>query len=187
MKIQVCSFKDTPEFLPINTTSRSTNWSRGLSPFVIPCVLSNGMTAKNVENAWQFSKVYKDQLSICSDIPSVEWYEWRKAGFEDSFAHRYPKGKGAIPLYTFYDGEQLSYIEARKKLYIPAYANNVRKTEAYKQLYELVIAGNDISLIDFDGYDYAKLNMSFDDVINCESRKMGHAFVLAMLLEGYLK
>lgn len=38
----------------------------------------------------------------------------------------------------------------------------------------------------FDGYNNKALGMSYDEVINCESRKMGHGFVLAMLLDGYL-
>jgi hypothetical protein len=41
-------------------------------------------------------------------------------------------------------------------------------------------------LWDFDGYDYQAFGLTFDQVINDPVRKMGHAFVIAMLLEGYL-
>jgi len=57
-----------------------------------------------------------------------------------------------------------------------------------KEMYEtdVEILGEDLYLLDFDGYDHKELDMSYDDVINCEKRKMGHAFVLAMLLEKYI-
>ena len=42
----------------------------------------------------------------------------------------------------------------------------------------------DIYLWDFDGYNHRELNMTFDDVLNCPHRKMGHAFVLCGMLEG---
>lgn len=38
----------------INTTSRSDNWSRSLSPFFCGlCELYGGYKSHNVENAWQ--------------------------------------------------------------------------------------------------------------------------------------
>lgn len=63
--IYVIGYRDkTPEgSLIINTTSRSKNWSRGLSPFFLnPGNLYGEYSAKNVENAWQYSKVYKEHL-----------------------------------------------------------------------------------------------------------------------------
>lgn len=38
----------------------------------------------------------------------------------------------------------------------------------------------------FDAYNHKELGMSYSDVMNLESRKMGHAFVLAMMLEKVL-
>lgn len=170
----------------VNTTSRSTNWSRGLSPFFVgPCKLYNDYEAKNVENAWQFCKVYKEHLDAAGN-PSDKYFEWAKKGWQDTFAHRYPMGRGAIPEYSWWDGKKLSYIEARKQIYIPLYANTVKNTEAFAELKELSQSNVDMWLQDFDGFNFRKLNMSYDDVINCESRKMSHAFVLAMLLDGFI-
>jgi len=45
----------------------------------------------------------------------------------------------------------------------------------------------DIVLWDFDGYDYHNAKMTMNDVINCPTKKMGHAFVLAMMLEEIVK
>lgn len=41
-----------------------------------------------------------------------------------------------------------------------------------------------IVLWDFDAYDYQKLGMTLDEVINNPNKKMGHAFILIMLLTG---
>ena len=50
----------TPEgYRRIDVTSRATDIFKTCSPFFVgPVFLYNGMTAKNVENAWQFAKVY---------------------------------------------------------------------------------------------------------------------------------
>jgi hypothetical protein len=62
----------------------------------------------------------------------------------------------------------------------------VVQTEAFKKLKEIYETNKVIYLWDFDGYDYLALNMTLKQVLNLESRKMGHAFVLAMLLKGEL-
>ena len=52
----------------VNTTSRSNDWSKGLSPFFLgPVDLYAGLSAKNVENAWQFAKVYPQHVDINGD------------------------------------------------------------------------------------------------------------------------
>jgi hypothetical protein len=149
-----------------------------------PVVTPHGI-AQNVENAWQYSKVYPEHVSDFGE-PMMDYWKWMKAGFENPRAVRYPMGKGRKPTYSYWNGECLSYIEARKKIYIPIYSKAVCKTEAFQKLKQIHESGQDMYLKDFDGYDHKALNMSYDDVINCETKKMGHAFVLAMLLEGYL-
>jgi hypothetical protein len=169
----------------INTTSRSTNWSRGLSPFLLgPVELYNGMISLNVENAWQFSKVYKEYTNNNED-PTPEYFNWANKGWNSKFAYRYPLGKGRKPLYSWWNGEKLDYITARKKIYYPLYSKTVEKTESYKILEKMYKETGELWLWDFDCYDHRKLNMNYDDVLNCPNRKMGHAFVLAMMLEGH--
>jgi hypothetical protein len=168
----------------INTTSRSNHWSRGLSPFYLgPVELYGGHVSLNFENAWQYAKVYEEDAD--DGEPSSRYWEWALAGWASEKAHRYPKGKGRKPLYSLWDGEKLSYVEARKKIYIPLYAREVRKTSAFAHL-KMLHDMDDVVLWDFDGYDHRKLGMSYDDVINSETRKCGHGFVLAMMLEGLL-
>ncbi len=55
MAITVVNFqyKLPEDAVVINTTSRSSNWSRGLSPFFLgPIYLYDGFVSKNIENAW---------------------------------------------------------------------------------------------------------------------------------------
>lgn len=189
--IHICGFKTENPPYTINTTSRSKmEWSRALSPFFLGPVRvpGNGLTiAQNVENGWQYSKCYKDQWDEESQQPLADWYEWRNTGFDKKSADRYPKGKGVKPVcsWTSLDGK-LGYIQARKRLYIPMYADCVVKTDAYQALKRIYKKYGEIYLWDFDAYDHHALGMSWQDVIECETKTMGHAFVLGMLLDGFL-
>ena len=186
MSVRVISYRDPREGIVVDTTSRSTNWSKGLSPFFVgPVPLYNGYSAKNVENAWQFSKLYQEYADENGD-PAETYFAWAKKGWNSDFACRYPMGKGKIPLCSVWQGQKLDYIEARKQIYIPLYAKAVVQTEAFAQLKKLYETSGTVTLIDFDGYDYLSLGMSLKDVVENPKRKMGHAFVLAMLLEEQL-
>lgn len=171
----------------INTTSRSSGWSRGLSPFFIgPVKLYSVAPCKEalkVENAWQYSKVYKQHDN---GWPTSFYFDWAKKGFENSIAVRYPMGKGAVPEYFYWNEEKLTYIEARRKIYIPLYKEAVSKTEAYKELKRIYKSRGEITLFCYDGYDHREFGFSWEDVINHPKLSMGHGFVLAMMLEDYL-
>ncbi len=170
----------------VSTVSSSGASIRELSPFILGPIIERGLWSENFENFWQFAKVYKEHLGRDGE-PSPDWYAWRAKGLEDEYAHRYPMGKGRIPEYSYWFEEHLGYIEARKRIYAPIYAKYVRKTIAYKLLKELYIEQGEVTLKDYDAYDHIKANVSLVDVINNPTRKMGHAFVLAMMLEGKLQ
>jgi len=168
----------------INVTSRSSRtWCHDLSPFFLgPCQLYDGIVSKNMENAWQYSKVYASQVDSQSREPTQVWRDWAKFGWNRVKADRWPMGQDASPEYSYWKGEKLGYVEARKKIYCPLYAEAVQKTEGFKTLKGLYETEEHIYLWDFDGYDYLKFGKSLKEVLNDPSKKMGHAFVLAMLL-----
>ena len=171
----------------INTTSRSNDWSKGLSPFFAgPVDLYSGYRSINIENAWQFSKCYEYYLEADNSV-GERYFKWAQDGWNDIKAHRYPMGKGVKPLFSYWDGEQLTYVEARKKIYIPLYAKAVQKTYAFGKLKKMHEENQNLYLWDFDGYDHKAVGASYDEVINNPDRKMGHAFVIGMLLEDHLK
>jgi len=174
----------------INTTSRASArdaWSRGLSPFHIgPVQLYEGAAAEtshNVENAWQYAKVYPVHVDK-EENPTQAYFDWAREGWRTRRAIRYPMGKGAVPLYSWWAGEKLSYVDARKKIYVPLYTKAVIDTKAFAKLRELHQTLDEIWLWDFDGYDHVELGMTLKEVLNDPARKMGHAFVLAMILEA---
>lgn len=166
----------------VSTVSKSqTAWERQLSPFVLgPCDLYDELTSRNMENAWQFAKVYREHLD--GDKIRPEYWEWAYRGWDDRRAHRYPMGKGRRPEFSLWCGERLGYVEARKRIYVMLYAEAVMRTQAYLHLRRLLNKHKDLTLLDYDAYDHHAMGMSLTDVLNNPHRKMGHAFVLAMLL-----
>lgn len=179
--VRVLGPRDPKEKNVIMTTSKYSE----LSPFVLgPSKLWHGHESLTMENAWQYCKVYKEHLDENRN-PSAEWFDWAHAGWANHRAVRYPMGKGARPEYSYWNSEKLTYVQARLKIYIPLYAKLVRVTDTYKKIKARYRAGEQITLWDYDGYDYLKLKRSLTDVIFDPTRKMGHAFVIAMLLEKH--
>lgn len=170
----------------INATSRSTGWGRGLSPFIITGGPTwTGDYAQNVENLYQFSKCYKCHVDSNGD-PTEEYFKWAKAGWASKTAMRYPMGKGAVPLYSYWNKKKYDYLEAKEKLYIRMYFRSVRLTDAYKRLEALYqdckVKNIDLVLRDFDAYNHIKLNMTPHDVMRSPNKKFGHGFVLMFML-----
>ena len=175
----------------IDTTSNSGQF-RELSPFILGRINIRelGIASENFENLWQFSKVYSEHIDEKGN-PSLKWYQWRENGFVDTKAHRYPMGKGRIPLYSYWNEKKLGYIDARKQIYATIYGEYVLQTNAFTRLSDLYgevsKQGTNLILLDYDAYDHRRLGMTLVDVINEPKRKMGHAFVLEMILEGVLQ
>ncbi len=192
----------------VNATSRSAEpWSRGLSPFFLgPVTVRPGdrpVRAENVENGWQYSKVYSDQT-----VPGPEGAEepglvhalWALRGWNNPKAVRFPRGRGAKALFSLHRGRRLSYITARLYVYVPLYleglCTSAEGRAAYARLAEEHAAATEegvpLALFDFDGYDHhLPRGGDFPDgaarfaaVLLSEKKKAGHAFILAALLDG---
>lgn len=165
----------------LDVTTHGSRW-RPLSPMLLgPVMLYGGLWSRTMENAWQYAKVYPGY-----ELGEAYW-PWARSGWDNPRAVRYPAGRGARPLYSAWAGDQLGYVTARKRIYIPLYAQAVRfyQQALFDRLRFLTVQG-DIALADFDAYDHRALGYSWDDVINDPDRKMGHGFVLAMMLEGII-
>jgi hypothetical protein len=167
----------------VDTTSRSRNWSRGLSPFFLgPVKLWGPHEARCVENAWQYSKVYPQHVGPDGE-PNGAWWDWSRGGWDLDRPMRHPMGRGKKPLYAHWDGRHLDYVPARKTIYLPLYRDAVRPTEAFAELVRVSQRNDHVVLRDFDGYDHRALGMTLEEVLDCRSRIMGHGFVLAMMLK----
>lgn len=168
----------------ISTVFHANDWSRGLSPFVLgPCPLYGEFEAANVENGWQYAKLYPAYATPTGEAAAAYW-PWATAGWANPRAVRYPMGKGARPSCSLWDGEKLDYVTARERIYFPLYRDAVRQTAAWRELQARHAAGP-VILFDFDGYDEVAAGLSLAQVLRHAGRKCGHAFVLkAMLLLG---
>ncbi len=167
--------------LVIDTTSRSKSI---FSPFYNPTDFP--IQSQNMENAWQYSKVYAEHDD--NGTPTMEWHEWKAKGLQSKWADRYPMGKGKIPLYSWFDGKKLDYVEARKQLYIPLYKNSIDTDRHEDEIYHLITMLNEkyrhIALWDFDGY---LTEDTFETIVNNPKKKMGHAFVLREVILEKMK
>lgn len=164
-----------------DVTTHGSDW-RPLSPMLLgPVPLYGGLWSLTMENAWQYAKIYQGYEY------GERYWPWARSGWGNPRAVRYPLGKGAKPLHSLWAGDELGYIAARRRIYLPLYAQAVRfhQLDLFLKLRDQARYG-DVVLIDFDTYDHQALGYSWDDVINDPDRKMGHGFVLAMMLEGVL-
>ena len=190
------------DFVQIDCTSHNPDkvMNEGLSPFYLgPIDCYDGLVSQTFERAWQCAKVYPWMVGVDGD-PDDRYFAWRdemwaKRDFGSRLEIRFPAGKENARrcLYAWWkvDGtfRRLNYIEARKEIYIPLYAKAVVQSEAYERLVALRDSGKNLLLIDFDGYNvhHPKYNFTYNDAIHCPILKMGHGFVLAMLLEGLIR
>lgn len=175
-----------PNATIIEVTSRSSIWTQRFSPFFLgPCEIAEGVYSANMENAWQYSKVYTRHVGPDSR-PTKEWFRWARTGFAKSRADRYPMGRGAHPEYSYWQKELLDYVEARQRIYIPLYSQAVREhaRPELERLKKMLEELENIAILDFDAYRYDLEGMELKDVILRTDKKMGHGFVLAMILEG---
>ena len=207
--------------------SNHPSFAKDVSPFFAgPVISSDGLTAHIFEHYWQASKVFPCHVDDKGNI-KTEYWNWRKNWFEkervtDKTASRRPHSllgyKDADCLFSvhYVNGvwQRLSYVEARKRIYIPAYARYIVETDSYKWIKQQYEQGKKIAIVDFDGYNYSydkakeKLYASYihkckknkvvpcrsledylnlktmNDVINCGFTPAGHGFIIKMLLEG---
>lgn len=187
--IRILGPRDRRDPQAVNTTSHSaSDWSRGLSPFVLgPVALYGGHTARLFENAWQYSKLYPEHADR-EGLPTAGYWAWARQGWASRTPRRYPMGKdpstnrGRKPLCSVWRGERLGYVDARKAIYVPLYRDAVKGTEAFRRLRETYERDGRITLFDFDGYDYLEAGTTLAKALLDPRRIFGHSFVLALML-----
>lgn len=82
----------------VDVTSRTKSV---FSPFTLgPVDLYDGRVAGNVENGWQYSKVYPEFAA--EGEPTEAYWQWAEDGWSKQRADRYPMGRGAKPLYSWW-------------------------------------------------------------------------------------
>lgn len=171
----------------IDVTSRSDDpVGRLLSPFNVgPVDLYDGYWAHNIENGYQFAKIY-EQFNF-DDKPGPAYFEWAQKGWQTKTPIKYPFGAWTDCLFHWWDGIKLNRLEAQNEIFVPLYKKAVVKTEAFQELKKLYdTTDKDLILLDFEGYNHRVFNMNWDQVMHHPHWPIGQGFVLCMLLDGYL-
>ncbi len=225
---------DIAERVVINLTSRNPDrsFAEQVSPFYVgPVIGTDGASADRLEVFWQVGKVFPHHDT--AGQPNAAYFNYREKMYsaepgelsKPEMRHPYRKfGYEADDvLYWAYwnaekgEYERLSYLEARKKVYVPEYAKLVADSDALKWLKSLLDDGKKIALLDFDGFNYyneeamkvryrAYVNKcrkekrpilmsekDFTDIkdmksaVNFAYTPVGHAFVVKTLLQSDLE
>ena len=140
---------------------------------------------KNVENIWQFSKVFAQDIGL-NDKPTSDWFAARLKGWADPKGYQRAKKKqvaGVKPVFFFWGREdKLEFLEARKRIFCRVYAMLASQTAAYRTLVELIQKGTNVQILGLEGYDYIQEQRSLNQCLLDPDRGFGPAFVLAGLL-----
>ncbi|MCR4660713.1 MAG: hypothetical protein K5765_01775 [Clostridia bacterium] len=209
---QCTTYEDFVRF-DVTSCNRDNTVVQDLSPLYIgPVVSSDGIVATTFENLWQYGKVYPRIYDANKKIvagidaegnPTPNFWDWRRRFYETKHVKgdRHPAFPASVRhrdcRYTVYfekdeNGVQqlkkLGYVESRKKIYIPEYAKLVVGTNTFKRLKKMVEEGTKLALCDFDAWNYygpnLDQNVTIKDVVNNPAYKVGHGYVLKMLLQG---
>lgn len=141
--------------------------------------------ANNLENYYQFAKVYPQEVDESGTIKE-EFYHRRRASYQSSpMRHKFP-GSLERPLYSLYQGRRHDYLGGRT-IYCRLYAQLVGRAlsklrELRKDGYNLRICGYDAFPFTSAGKDYATLCAEFAAHYADLEKPFGHEAVIAALL-----
>ena len=125
-----------------------------------------------------------------------EYYKWREKIFKCPKPINYPNGyarrsKVAFSLVIDQDGteKRLSYIEARKEIYVKEYCRLIRKLPEYNQLIQFLKQGKHLIICEVDVLENETITIEkLENQVNNRNIKFRHGFCLAWaLLEDYKK
>jgi hypothetical protein len=142
-------------------------------------------------------------------VPNEDYWNWREKGMKTKDPIRYPAGykNRRNCLYSIKDKDsmiKLSYIEARKEIYLPIYTDLVRKQKQFEELKERLSKGENLLIIEVDGphqesLEYYKKKYGVKDdfiekdtilateenlkiMLNDDKHSFGHGYCLAAAL-----
>jgi hypothetical protein len=183
--------EDIPGFLKVFPNFKHQNRKDGygcknLSPKAMgPIVHSQpGLPiALNLENFWQFSKVFPDEVDEKGNIKDI-FFTRQKEAFQDPIPYRHkPNATGNIPLYSVFirkSGEIVTYkyVEARQ-FYCNYYERFAKASSEFSYLQDLLSKGYNLQIC---GYDAYKVTIPLEKHYLDSSKPFGHEMVLYTML-----
>lgn len=144
--------------------------------------------AKNLENFFQFNKVYSDEVDKNTQ-PTQKFFDTQLKGYLDEVPHRHkPQYKIEKCLYSIWEKKDktlvsLSYVESRQ-IYSHFYVKYAREQEAFKKLVKLHEDGYNICIYGYDGYPTNDVKASdMEEYYLDPSKPFGHELVLYTMLK----
>lgn len=224
-----CSDLNDRVIIDLTSRNSDSDFSSQISPFFVgPVTGPDRAKAKTLEIFWQIGKVFPHHDD--NGKPNQAYFKYRNELYKKDISElgktemRHPYKafgyKADDMLYwPYYDKNKkgyipLSYLEARKKVYIPEYAKLVVNSSVLERIKKLLEEGKKVALLDFDGFNYysedamkiryrAYINKckkekkpieleekDFTDIKNMKSAidfpymPVGHAFIIKALLQG---
>jgi hypothetical protein len=188
----------------IDVTSASMNQlgfdgvkASSLSPFKVGPVLDKhepALSAKIFENRWQYGKLWPTAKHMNADqSPSAKWFEFRAKGYASNVPKRRPLPRKEFGNATssYYNGRLHGYVESRKLVYVPEYADLIRGSAAIREMKKMLDDGTSILVLDNDAppkmayREGREMNQAlWDEMIENEALPFGHGYVVAALLDG---
>ena len=188
-------------FLNIFPNNRHQNRADGVGMPSLSPMRIKVPQAKNLENFWQFSKVFpseirRDSANPNGDIILDAFFEERKKAFEDDEPHRH-KRKDEKPVFSYWIDKfgkehRLSYVESRQ-VYCYYYTKSVLVDPEFLKLKDLIQKGYNLNIVGYDAYMPTKtledrIKSLEDRIKSLEehyldgSKPFGHELVLYTLL-----
>lgn len=215
-----------PGYTPVVIHTEKYNKYSCLSPYVL-----KNKNGEIMENIWHAHKVWprvpamrttKSQWSKQiiwehpaethvddNNDPLPAYFDWREKLLKNPYAVRYPAGRKNAKgtLYSLLDGKRLSYIEARKQIYLPEYTALVKEQPEFDELKKMLAEGKNLLIVEVDGpvqeslpYYKEKYGVSDDWIednsieatednmeilLNDELHPFGHGCCIALKLQGF--
>ena len=211
-------------FTPIEVMTKSSSWG-DLGPYVMKT--EDGVV---FENYWQSAKVYpkvpqvkqpysrwnpqtiwehpaEDHIDEHQE-PTHRYWSWRRKLRANPYPVRYPAGflNRRNALYSLEDegGKPLTYVEARKGIYLKEYLKLVVKLPRFQGLKQRLVQGENLLVLEVDGPHQESLQhykdqygvddqfiqqdtvlacqASLDLLLNDDKHSFGHGYCLAWAL-----
>jgi hypothetical protein len=142
------------------------------------------------ENFWQGIKCFTFELDEKTSTILPIYFDRREKNFSDTKPHRrvYPKKvlieKKAKVEFSYFNGKRYGWVEARKLIYCPMYAEMVTKTRYFKELKYRLEQGENLLIIGYDGFSFDPERDDAKAHLEDTSKSVGHEFVICCLLAG---
>lgn len=176
---------DPDTWVRINVCSSNPGEFGKLSPFRVKGPTIDGIDIQNIENMWQQSKVYPEEVDSVTGQPTEAFFRRRNEVWASPKALRHvmlgkTSMRGKRFAYVYWDGQHYDYVKGRQEIYVKHYVRQVTRLKAWADLKKLHDQGKNILILGYDGRAFQDLDQEW----NRPNLPFGHELVLCAMLLG---